>query len=121
MGSLVQDRPLVPTIDVGPFLADPTSTAAEEIIQAVRQACEETGFFQVTGHGLPAKIQEELFAAARKFFVLPMEEKIKLDCRKSTGHRGYDVLESQTYDAEVPADLKEVRPKLPRPVSEPLH
>lgn len=107
MGSLAQGRPLVPTIDVGPFLADPTSAAADEIIQAVRQACEETGFFQVTGHGMPAKIQQELFAAGRKFFVLPMEEKTKLDCRKTTGHRGYDVLESQTYDAEVPSDLKE--------------
>jgi len=108
MGSVAQDAPLVPTIDVGPFLTDPTSPSADKIIQAVRQACEETGFFQITGHGLPAKIQQDLFAAAKKFFVLPMEDKIKLDCRKTPGHRGYDVLESQTYDSEVPSDLKEV-------------
>lgn len=98
----------VPTIDVAPYLADPRSPAAEKVIEDVRAACVATGFFQIVGHGIPRSLQRGVFEAAAQFFALPFEEKTKLDASKSIGHRGYDVLASQSYEEGVEPDLKEV-------------
>ena len=98
----------VPTIDIAPFLADPNCPAAESIISQVRSACVSTGFFQITGHGIPRKLQKSVFDAAAAFFALPFDEKKKLDASTTIGHRGYDVLGTQSYEAGVLPDLKEV-------------
>ena len=98
----------IPTIDVSSFLSQPSSPAAREVIDQVRVACETTGFFQIVNHGIPASLQESVFTAARKFFALPMEEKRTLDAKHNVGHRGYDLLESQSYEEGVLPDLKEV-------------
>jgi isopenicillin N synthase-like dioxygenase len=99
---------LVPTIDVSPFLSDPSSTAADEVISAVRSACLTTGFFQIVGHGMSWELQQATFDAAATFFALPLEEKKKLDIKKSIGHRGYDMMGTQSYEADSLPDMKEV-------------
>ena len=99
----------VPTVDIAPFLADPDSAESAKIIEDVRAACVSTGFFQITGHGIPRQLQQEIFDAAAAFFALPFDEKKKLDAKTTIGHRGYDVLASQSYEADVLPDLKEVR------------
>lgn len=93
---------------MGPFLRDPKSLKSSRIIDQVRAACETSGFFQLTNHGVPVKLQESLFKAAESFFKLPYDEKKKLDCKQHAGHRGYDVLASQSYEVGVMPDLKEV-------------
>lgn len=100
----------VPTIDIAPFLTDPNCPAAESIVSQVRSACVSTGFFQITGHGVPRALQKSVFDAAANFFALPFEEKKKLDASTTVGHRGYDVLGTQSYEAGVLPDLKEVSP-----------
>ncbi|KAH8883266.1 putative 2OG-Fe(II) oxygenase family oxidoreductase [Thozetella sp. PMI_491] len=97
----------VPNIDISAFISDPSSPLVEETVEQVRRACQLAGFFQITGHGLPNEVLSELFAASKKFFALPMEEKKKLDARETIGRRGYDVLASQTYHKDVLPDLKE--------------
>lgn len=99
----------VPTVDISPYLADPKSNAARKIIEDVRDACTSTGFFQVTGHGISKNLQQNVFDAAHAFFALPLEEKKKLNATNFIGHRGYDVLASQSYEEGVLPDLKEVR------------
>ena len=98
----------VPTIDISPFLSDPTSSESNKVVEEVRAACITTGFFQITGHGLPKSLQKDIFDAASKFFALPFGEKKKLDAKTTVGHRGYDVLASQSYDPDIMPDLKEV-------------
>jgi isopenicillin N synthase-like dioxygenase len=98
----------VPTVDISAYLADSTSAEADKIIADVRAACISTGFFQITGHGIPRSLQKDVFDAAAAFFALPFEEKKKLDAKTTIGHRGYDVLASQSYEADVMPDLKEV-------------
>ncbi len=98
---------IVPTIDVSAYLQDPASTAANLVIDAIRDACRNTGFFQIVGHGLSPGLQEGLLAASRKFFSLDYEQKCKLDARNNVGRRGYDVLASQAYDDKSLPDLKE--------------
>lgn len=102
------DKDFVPSIDISAFLHDPDSPSARKTVEAVRRACITTGFFQISGHGLSDEVTKGVLQASQKFFALPMEEKMKLDARAQVGRRGYDVLESQTYHADVLPDLKEV-------------
>ena len=97
----------VPTVNIAPYLADPSSAEADKIIGQIRQACVSTGFFQIVGHGISKELQQSVFAAAAKFFALPFDEKKKLDAKKTVGHRGYDVLATQSYEPDVLPDLKE--------------
>ncbi|KAF3395057.1 Sexual differentiation process protein isp7 [Talaromyces pinophilus] len=97
----------IPTIDIGPYLAAPDSPESRAIISKVTKACENTGFFQIINHGVTPSIQQAAFAAARRFFALPFDQKAPLDAKKNVGMRGYDVLASQNYDAGLLPDLKE--------------
>jgi isopenicillin N synthase-like dioxygenase len=108
MPSLVQESEYIPVIDVSEFLADPRSIEACAVVDQIRQACATSGFFQMVNHGLHTELQDGAFAAAENFFRLPMQEKTALDASKNSGHRGYDVLESQSYEEGVMPDLKEV-------------
>ena len=97
----------IPTIDIGPYLRDANSPAAQAIVQEVRAACLSTGFFQITGHDVPKGLQQAVFSGAKEFFALPSETKKALDARKVRGFRGYDVLGSQSYEEGLMPDLKE--------------
>ena len=98
----------VPTIDIAPYLQNPSSAASSQIITEIRAACESTGFFQIINHGIPTTLQDSLFHAAEQFFALPFEAKKALDAKTMLGHRGYDVLATQSYEEGVMPDLKEV-------------
>jgi len=97
----------VPSVDIGPYLSDPSSPEADIIIEKIRAACLSTGFFQITNHGISSSVQDSIFNAAKKFFALPYEEKLKLDVKTTVGHRGYDAIASQSYEEGVLPDLKE--------------
>ncbi|CAG8883006.1 unnamed protein product [Penicillium egyptiacum] len=97
----------IPTVDISSFLANPNSEEAQKIIPTVRAACRSTGFFQVIGHGVSADLQQSVFEGGKKFFSLPFETKKALDSKTVRGHRGYDVLASQSYEAGIMPDLKE--------------
>lgn len=81
---------VVPTIDIGPYLRDPTCSEAQLVIDTIRAACMKTGFFQITGHAVSKDLQDAAIDAAKNFFALPIEEKERLDIRKTIDFRGYD-------------------------------
>ena len=97
----------LPSIDISPYLEDPTSAAAERVIDEIRSACLSTGFFQLLGHGVPKALQASVFRGAAKFFALPLDTKVALNAKKNPGYRGYDIMASQSYEADVLPDLKE--------------
>lgn len=114
----------LPSVDITPFLEDPTSLAAQQVVNDVRAACISTGFFQMTGHGVPASLQQSIFDAAANFFKLPQEVKTKLNAKGNLGFRGYDPMSSQLYEDDVLPDLKEgfflgqdISPEDPRAVA----
>jgi isopenicillin N synthase-like dioxygenase len=47
-----------------------------EIAHQVASACEEIGFFAVTGHGVPGAVIADLVAESYAFFDLPLAEKL---------------------------------------------
>jgi isopenicillin N synthase-like dioxygenase len=57
----------LPTID---FSGGPAG-----VVDEVRRACEDVGFFTVVGHGADARLIDEVAACSRAFFDLPEAEK----------------------------------------------
>ena len=54
----------VPTIDIAPFLNGDDKTK-KEVAELVRQACEDIGFFVITGHGVAPGLTKKTLATSR--------------------------------------------------------
>lgn len=48
------------------------------IVQQIRSACKEWGFFQVKNHGVPLSVMKEMQQVVHEFLELPLEEKNKV-------------------------------------------
>lgn len=112
MGSLESSKDTIPTIDISPFFAENASEQlANEVVEAVRHACNTYGFFQIVGHGVSEEERDGILECAKRFFDLPIEEKMKLHTKNSMGksYRGYEPAGSQIHQKGLKADTKEVR------------
>jgi isopenicillin N synthase-like dioxygenase len=111
----VQEFSHIPIIDVATLVADEPGKA--QVAQRLGQACRESGFFYVVGHGVDAGLQERLREESTRFFAQDVESKMRL--RMSLGGRawrGYfrvgdeltsgkpDQKEGLYFGAELPAD-----------------
>ncbi|KAI9733893.1 MAG: hypothetical protein M1834_002548 [Cirrosporium novae-zelandiae] len=106
---------IVPTIDVSPFLhpSDFTDDDRKVILGPMRQACLDHGFFLITGHGVSRELQDRVFKQSRRFFDLPLEQKLELSEEKSWGksHRGYQMIGGEGAQEGKGADVKENDPE----------
>jgi isopenicillin N synthase-like dioxygenase len=73
----------------------------------IGQACRDTGFFYITGHGIDAATIDNIFAASQAFFALPLEEKQQLAIHARSGNRGYVQLRTEALDPGHNVDNKE--------------
>lgn len=103
----------VPVINLGESRTG-AGDAMAEAARAIHRACRETGFFYVANHGVPDALMADQFAAAKRFFDLPLEDKLALDMKNSPSRAGYDPIGGQTLDSQdtksktvAPPDLKE--------------
>jgi isopenicillin N synthase-like dioxygenase len=69
----------LPVID----LSEPMTAKAA----AIERACRDSGFFYVTGHGVPPSLVARLDAAAREFFALP--DAVKMEIAMERGGRAW--------------------------------
>jgi isopenicillin N synthase-like dioxygenase len=97
----------LPSVDITPYLADPSSHAAQKVVDDIREACLSTGFFQLIGHMVSPSLQASVFEAAAKYFALPVDAKMAMSAKKNSGYKGYDVMASQSYQTDMMPDLKE--------------
>ncbi|KAG9452293.1 hypothetical protein H6P81_005197 [Aristolochia fimbriata] len=91
---------LLPKIDLSS--SDRAYTAS-----TIRQVCLDHGFFYLVNHGVDSEFIKSVFDESRKFFSLPLEEKMKI--ARDGEHRGYTALYDETLDTSVKSegDLKE--------------
>eukprot|EP00755_Sulcionema_specki_P039541 Sspe_Gene.113007::Locus_96870_Transcript_1_2_Confidence_0.500_Length_1005::g.113007::m.113007 len=77
--------------------------------KAVREACESTGFFYLTGHGVGDRTVAEMFEAAAQFFASTDEKKMECLASEKTGNRGYTPMGEEVLDPEqqTQGDTKE--------------
>ena len=98
----------VPVIDIAPFLAG-TAEGKRQVAAQVGRACEEIGFLTIIGHGVSTELVQRTYDVSRRFFDLPLEEKLKVPVN-STGV-GYIPLQVESLAASLgektAGDLKE--------------
>jgi isopenicillin N synthase-like dioxygenase len=82
------DQGSIPVLDLS-TARQPYGSFSPEFIEQLRYATHNVGFFQVTGYGGTPGQAEHLLDVVRRFFNLPLEERLKLDNRLSPHFRGY--------------------------------
>ena len=95
----------LPVVDIGPFRIDPHSEASKRVIAELLQACHETGFVYLTGHGIDPAWDAKLFSVAKAFFGLPLVERQSLAIANSAAFRGYTTLGDERTNGQ--ADWRE--------------
>lgn len=121
----------IPVVDLGETF-EGGSAARERAADAIQNACRQTGFFYVSNHRVPARLIDAQFDAAKRFFDLPLDDKLAIHMKKSPTTAGYEPIGGQTLDSQddkaekAPPDLKESfycgletapdDPRFPRPL-----
>lgn len=99
----------VPVIDISGW-DDGDPAARAEIVAAVQQAATTYGFMQITGHGIPRELIDDMLAVNDEFFALPQDVKDALISPPEV-NRGYSGIgaESLAYSlgVEAPPDIFE--------------
>jgi isopenicillin N synthase-like dioxygenase len=96
----------IPIIDVsGLFAADAATRRGCGL--RIGDACRDVGFFYAVGHGIDQGLRDEVFALGRRFFALPLAEKMAVAMSKSPNFRGYLPLDGEVTDPVVGSDPKE--------------
>lgn len=95
--ALTLDDATLPVIDLsGLFIGDPDDKS--KVAAALGDAARTSGFFYITGHGVPQDMIDALFAASREFHEKPRNFKMKYWSGFSTHHRGYVPFEENGRD-----------------------
>ena len=88
------------------------AAARVDSVRQVASACEEIGFFAVTGHGVPGAVIADLVAQSYAFFDLPPAEKLAVRRPRPEQNRGYiapgEERLARLRGDETPPDLKEL-------------
>ncbi|XP_056166583.1 2-oxoglutarate-Fe(II) type oxidoreductase hxnY-like [Syzygium oleosum] len=79
----------------------------QQSVSLLKQACLDSGFFYVINHGISQDLMEDVFVQSRRFFSLPLSEKMKL--LRNEKNRGYTPMFDEILDAEnqIQGDYKE--------------
>lgn len=77
----------LPVVDLE--AADRSPLERLDLLDRLRRAAHELGFFYVVGHGIPRAVEGDLLAATRAFFALPEEERRAIANTNSPQFRGW--------------------------------
>lgn len=78
----------IPIIDFNDVFSGDTR-ALKTIAEKIRKASIEIGFFYIKNHGIPQTLIEQVFAVSKRFFTLPLEQKMELHVSRFEQHAGY--------------------------------
>ncbi|HUI17229.1 MAG TPA: 2-oxoglutarate and iron-dependent oxygenase domain-containing protein [Alphaproteobacteria bacterium] len=100
----------VPVIDISPFMAG-SREGKQAVAAAVGRACTDIGFFSIVGHGVPEALVARMYDVSRRFFDLPLAEKLAVKRPRPEQSRGYigfgDENLAYSLGKEAVTDLKE--------------
>ncbi|WJX54217.1 hypothetical protein P8452_40126 [Trifolium repens] len=68
----------------------------DQSVYLLKQSCTDSGFFYLVNHGISQDFMDQVFAQSKKFFTLPLNQKMKL--LRNENHRGYTPLQDETLD-----------------------
>lgn len=92
----------IPILDLSKYEVDhPDSPSSKVFFKELHEAMSEVGFFYVKNHGIPLELQQKSFETVKKFFALPIEEKLKIELKNSPHFRGYSKLSMYLYACQL--------------------
>lgn len=97
----------IPIIDLTSSFSSSLS-ARQAIAQEIHFACISTGFFYITGHGIPSSVCEGVLKLAHRFFhELSPSSKDKIHMRQSSQFRGYEPADFSSVNDFTSKETKE--------------
>jgi isopenicillin N synthase-like dioxygenase len=106
----------VPVLDLSAFDAGEVERA--KFLGELGAAARDIGFFYVAGHGIAPALQREVMELARRFFALPVADKLAVEMVNSAHFRGYNRVASERTrghpDWREQIDIGAERPALER-------
>jgi isopenicillin N synthase-like dioxygenase len=79
----------LPVIDMTALRDAPNGPKSDLVVDALRRACRDRGFFSLVGHGVDPARTEQVLAIARDFFSLTDAQKLEIENIHSPQFRGY--------------------------------
>lgn len=95
----------LPVVDLHPFLYSNVA-ARRQVALAMADASETYGFFYLVNHGIPTETIRGGFAAAARFFELPLAQRMDCRPRQPRQNRGYQPM-FDTAKVAGQADVKQ--------------
>ena len=86
---------IVPKINISELIINGlNSSKSNKVIEQIKKACLDVGFFTIVGHGISTKLINSTLITSKKFFNLPMYKKLKVASQRwnkknSNIYRGY--------------------------------
>ncbi len=96
----------IPVVDLEHFIHGSPAVRADFVAELGR-AFTEVGFVGVDNHGVPEKLVEDFYAAAKRFFALPVDVKKNYEVIGLAGQRGYTSFGKEHAKQSDVGDLKE--------------
>ncbi|HEY8524325.1 MAG TPA: 2-oxoglutarate and iron-dependent oxygenase domain-containing protein [Acidimicrobiales bacterium] len=92
-------------IDLTPFREGGPDDKAE-VARQIDDACRDTGFLLLSGHGIPAETADAVLDTCQAFFDLPLEEKRRYKVADPAANRGFTEMgeEALAYSRGEPAE-----------------
>ena len=98
-------RSSIPVVDLRDLTAG--ADAFRRFVATVGAALQDTGFFSVTGHGIPRALVDDAYAQARAFFALSAQDKAAYEDAKRKAQRGFTSFGKEHAKGQDAPDLKE--------------
>lgn len=92
------DFDAIPVIDFAGMLGS-DEAAKRRVADEVRSACVNAGFFYIVNHGIPQQAVDAMFDETRRFFDLPLDDKLKLRAKNTEHFCGYVSFREESSDA----------------------
>src|SRR5436190_23392843 len=99
----------IPILDLGPYLAGAPGVDLR-LAAELRRACEEIGFYFITGHGVPQSLIDAAFAETPRFHARLLPDKMALlinDHMIGYLPLGYSTFRSSNINRNTKHDLNE--------------
>lgn len=98
----------LPVIDLSGYINPQTPEDKQRVINEVRDAARDFGFFQVKGHGISVALQRDLIRCMGNVFDLPQKEKLSMSFLENPCRRGYEAQGMSYRVGDKMPDAKEV-------------
>ncbi|KZP13918.1 Clavaminate synthase-like protein [Athelia psychrophila] len=96
----------IPVIDLKD-IGNKDQATRQRLVQEVRDACMQVGFFYVKNHGISDEVVQAAYLASKELFALPEDIKMEIEYKKTPNHMGYSPLLSSNNDPQNAGDLME--------------